>query len=188
MTPNRNKRQTGRSGGQTKEAHSGTQCLKRSRATGPGRPRRDSPSGVRKEYGEHRFQESFRGTGGSANIQALNNSPSYTVQDSFHLFQLHRGTSIEFILIILVVALIGLAVKLGLRKWKMASIGHQYIHEANEWGRIFESDSDREWQDNHLFSATDNPSSSPIPMGRSAGPGPLPYGTTKAVENAILRA
>ena len=48
--------------------------------------------------------------------QALNNSPSYTLQDGFHLLELHGGTSIKFILIILVVALIALAVKLGL--WK----------------------------------------------------------------------
>ena len=50
--------------------------------------------------------------------QALNNSPSYTVQDGFHLLELHGKTSIKFILIILVVALITLAVKLGLRKRK----------------------------------------------------------------------
>ena len=45
--------------------------------------------------------------------QALNNSPSYTIQDGFHLFELHGGTSVKFILVILTVALIALAIKLG---------------------------------------------------------------------------
>ena len=58
--------------------------------------------------------------------QALNNSPSYTVQDGFHLLELHRGTSIKFILIILVRALIALAVKVGLCKRKGASTGQQF--------------------------------------------------------------
>ena len=53
----------------------------------------------------------------------LNNSPSYSIQDGFHLFELHGETSIQFILIILVMALIGLSVKLRVRKQKLASIG-----------------------------------------------------------------
>ena len=39
------------------------------------------------------------------------------------------------------------------------------IHKTNEWGRTFEYNSDGEWQDSHLFSSTDNPSSSLL--GRS---------------------
>ena len=62
--------------------------------------------------------------------QALNNSPSYTVQDGFHLLELHGETSIKFILIILVVALIALAVKLGLRKRKVASTGQPFISDS----------------------------------------------------------
>ena len=59
--------------------------------------------------------------------QALNHSPSYTIQGGFHLFELHGGTSIKFILIILIVALIALAIKLGIRKRKKALIGHHYM-------------------------------------------------------------
>ena len=63
--------------------------------------------------------------------QALNNSPSYTVQNGFHLLELHGGTSIKFILIILVVALISLAVKLGLRKRKGALTGQQLMKQMS---------------------------------------------------------
>ena len=52
-------------------------------------------------------------------------STTASVQDGFHLFELQGGTSIKFILII-IVALIGLAVKLGIRKRKLASIGQLY--------------------------------------------------------------
>ena len=58
--------------------------------------------------------------------QALNHSPSYTIQDGCHLFELHGGTSIKFILVILVVALIALAIKLGVRKQKKGLTGHHY--------------------------------------------------------------
>ena len=63
--------------------------------------------------------------------QALNNSPSYTIQDSFHLFELHGGTSIKFILVMLIVALIALAIKLGVRKRKAKGlIGQQYTKQT----------------------------------------------------------
>ena len=64
-------------------------------------------------------------------LPALNNSPSYMVQDFFHLFKLNGGTSIKFILIILTVALIALAVKLGLRKRKGALTGHHFMTPTN---------------------------------------------------------
>ena len=63
--------------------------------------------------------------------QALNNSPSYTVHDGFHFFKIQRGTSIKLILIILVAAFIGLTVKLGLLKRKLALIGQQYMKPTN---------------------------------------------------------
>ena len=63
--------------------------------------------------------------------QALNNSPSYTIQDGFHLFELHGGTSIKFILVILIVALIALAIKLGVRKRKAKGlIGQHYTKQT----------------------------------------------------------
>ena len=65
------------------------------------------------------------------NTQALNSSPSYTVQGGFHLLELHGGTSMKFTLILLVVALIGHAVKLGLHKRKAASIGHLYTKQMS---------------------------------------------------------
>ena len=68
--------------------------------------------------------------------QTLNNSPSYMVQDGFHLLELHGGASIKFILIILVVALIDQAVKLGLRKRKAASIEHQYTKQMNGYALL----------------------------------------------------
>ena len=63
--------------------------------------------------------------------QAINNSPSYTVQDGFHQLELHGGTSIKFILITLVVALIALAVKLSLHKRKAASTGLPFMKQMN---------------------------------------------------------
>ena len=101
--------------------------------------------------------------------QLLNNSQSHT--------------SIKFILIILVVALIDLAVKLGLCKRKMASIGQQYMKQTNGGAHLtlIATENGR----TNTFSSTDNPSSSSV--GRLESPGPPPYGATKTVWNVILQ-
>ena len=68
---------------------------------------------IRKEYKEHRFQDSFQGTSRPAQPGPQQQSKLQgKVLDGIHLLELHRGTSIKFILIILVVALIALAVGL----------------------------------------------------------------------------
>ena len=59
--------------------------------------------------------------------QAFNNSPSCKVLDGFCLLELQGRTFIKFFL----AAFIGLTVKLGPRKRKMASIGRQYIKQTS---------------------------------------------------------
>ena len=97
--------------------------------------------------------------------QALNNSPSCTVQDSFHLFELHGHDQVHR--------------SHSRRGPHRPGVDWTAIHETKEWGCTFGSDSNGEWQDGHLFSSIDNPSTSSV--GRSASPGPPPYATTKAI-------
>ena len=74
----------------------------------------------------------------------------------------------------------------ALHKKKKNSLDWTALHETNEWGRTFKSDYDSEsqCQDNHLFSSTDDPSTS---MSRPASPGPLPYGAATVVRDAVSK-
>ena len=64
-------------------------------------------------------------------------------------------------LMILIVALIALAIKLGIRKRKKR-VDWTSIHETSRWRSDFQSDSDADIEDRHLFTGGDCPTS----MGR----------------------
>ena len=131
--------------------------------------------GIRKEYGENRFKVSFRGSSwpthsGTQQQPKLHGarrlSPLRAPQRNFD--QVNPNNSCR-----------GPHRSDGEISPPQKKIGVVWtaVHETNKWG--FDSDSDGEWQDGYLFSSTDNPSTSLV--GRSASPGPLPYGATKNV-------
>ena len=129
--------------------------------------------GIRKEYGEHRFQDPLRGTSrpthpGPQQQSKLHDarrlSPVRAPQRNFHQVHPHnprRGTH-----------------RSGSEATKKkGGIDWTALNKTNEWRRDFESDSDGELQDHHLFTGSESPTA----MGRSASPGPRLYGTAKVI-------
>ena len=131
--------------------------------------------GIRKEYGEHRFQDPLRGKSRPANPGPQQQSTLHGARllsplrapqrnvHQVHPHNPHSGTHRS-----------GSEAR-SLKK--KGGIDCTSLNETNEWRRDFESDSDGELQDHHLFTGSDSPTS----MGRSASPGPLPYGTAKVI-------
>ena len=137
--------------------------------------------GIRKEYGEHRFQDSFRGPSGPKHPGtqqqpklhgARRLSPIRASRRNFH--EVHSDPPCR-----------SSHRPCGETRasQKKGGIDWTSIHETNEWGRTFESDLDGERQDRYLFTSANSPSL----LGRSTSPGPPPYGKAKTARDAIQK-
>ena len=137
--------------------------------------------GIRKEYGEHGVKEQIRGTSrttytGPQQQPKLHRTgrvspvraPRRNINQVYPR-DTHRGAHCS-------------GNKTGHTEAKNKGIDWTSVHETNRWRTDFQSDSDGDIEDRHLFSSTDGPSSS---MRRSASPGPPPYRTTKNVRDVV---
>ena len=66
---------------------------------------------------------------------------------------------------------------------KKGGVDWTVLNETNECRRDFESDSDGELQDHHLFTVSE----SQTLMGRSASPGHPPYGAAKIIRKDVSK-